>query len=331
MKTTVTFGKEQTAIIKGFAIIFMIVHHLTWAAGCMDMTLSPLVSRILASFKLCVLIFLFLIGYGYSFAKEKSFRYSFRHVKKLLGSYWVILFVLALPAGVEYVKGGKMILLNMIGIDETVLWVSWFVYLYIWTMIVMPFIGRLIDRKPLVWSLFFMAVFAAALVLYKYLCPQYADNSWTLALFNCLMQTPLVILGYLFGRLRLFERLQVPTNGFSLVIATIGIVASLGMRMLSLGTIPEFLLSFIEPVLCIFCILVLFRSGMEFNIFSRFFGELGDKSVYMWFIHPLFFVPMTTAVYGRLVLISSSLWIVGIWTIVLSYIFACIIKSVVEY
>lgn len=104
--TFITFGKTQTSIIKGFAIIFMIIHHISWAGDCMGVTLSETTNRILGTFKLCVPIFVFMIGYGYSFSKEKDFAYSFHHIKKLLLPYWAILFLFALPACVQSIGGG---------------------------------------------------------------------------------------------------------------------------------------------------------------------------------------------------------------------------------
>lgn len=199
-RLSLSFSKEHTAIIKGFAIVFMIIHHISWAGDCMGMTLSGTTHRILGTFKLCVPIFVFMIGYGYSFSKEKDFAYSFRHIKKLLLPYWTILFLFALPVCIQSIGEGKMLLLNMIGIEETILWVSWFVYLYIWTMIIMPLIGRLIDRKPLPWSLALVILFVIAIAGYRYLVPQYADNPWTEASLVCLLNTPLIIIGYYFGR-----------------------------------------------------------------------------------------------------------------------------------
>ena len=221
----------------------------------------------------------------------------------------------------------------MIGVDETMLWVSWFVYLYIWAMIVMPFIGRLIDRKPLQWSLASLTLFVIAIVGYRYFVPQYADNPWTEALLVCLLNTPLIIIGYYFGRTHLFEKIRIPSRWYIKLIAVFGIVLSLAMRMPSLGTIPSLVLGFIEPVIFILSVLILFQPGQTktHSIISKVFSELGDKSVYMWFIHPLFFVTATTAVYGRFALISGNLWIVCIWTILLSYIVAGIVKKIVEY
>lgn len=84
---TLTFGKDKTAIIKGIAIIFMIMLH----CGVADVL------------KLCVGIFTFMVGYGYAFAKNKDWRYSLNHIKKLLIPFWTILLVFTFP--VMYVQG----------------------------------------------------------------------------------------------------------------------------------------------------------------------------------------------------------------------------------
>lgn len=97
---TLSFGKDKTAIIKGIAIIFMIMLH----CGVADVL------------KLCVGIFTFMVGYA--FAKVNDWRYSLQHIKKLLIPFWTILFVFTFP--VMYAQGNlgeaKMILLNMFGI-----------------------------------------------------------------------------------------------------------------------------------------------------------------------------------------------------------------------
>ena len=86
-RITLSFGKDKTAIIKGIAILFMIMLH----CGVGDVL------------KICVGIFTFMVGYGYAFARVKDWRYSWQHIKKLLVPFWAILFVFTFP--VMYVKG----------------------------------------------------------------------------------------------------------------------------------------------------------------------------------------------------------------------------------
>lgn len=64
------------------------------------------------------------------------------------------------------------------------------------------------------------------------------------------------------------------------------------------------------PVI-ILCILVVF-SQYPMKWFSKVMAELGDKSVYMWFVHALFFTAATRPVYHQFVMISDNLWLVAI-------------------
>ena len=82
------------------------------------------------------------------------------------------------------------------------------------------------------------------------------------------------------------------------------------------------------PVI-ILCILVVF-SQFKLKYLSKVMSELGDKSVYMWFVHALFFTAATRPVYHQFVMISNNLWIVAVWTIVFSYLASLLIKKVVE-
>ena len=89
-RITLAFGKDKTAIVKGIAIVFMMMLH----CGVADVL------------KLCVGIFTFMVGYGYAFAKVKDWRYSYLHIKKLLIPFWTILFVFTFP--VMYLQGNLM-------------------------------------------------------------------------------------------------------------------------------------------------------------------------------------------------------------------------------
>lgn len=115
----ITFGKDKTAIIKGFAIIFMILLHVFCGAGWYEddipMNHNEELIRFMHSFQICVGIFVFMVGYGYAFSKNKDFAYSAKHVKQLLTVFWAILFVFAVPASINTlcnseIGGGQIII-----------------------------------------------------------------------------------------------------------------------------------------------------------------------------------------------------------------------------
>ena len=217
----------------------------------------------------------------------------------------------------------------MFGIEETLTWVSWFVYLYIWAMIVMPFFGRLIDRKPYFWTAALAFASYLALVVIHELVPEFGKSDFWHPLFVCFSWTPAILLGYLFARKELFQKLRIPNHWLVTVATIVLIPVVLYLKMVFPG-IKILNFDIVYAPVIIACILVIF-SQYRMKVTSRILAELGDKSVYMWFVHALFFTAATRPVYHRIVMISDNLWIIALWTIVLSYISSAVIKKIVEY
>lgn len=333
----ITFGKDKTAIIKGFAIIFMILLHVFGGAGWYDddipMNHNEGLIKFMHSFQICVGIFVFMIGYGYAFAKKKDFRYSFIHIKKLLSTYWVILFCLALPAGWRLlcnseIGGGKELIYNMFGVKESLSWVSWFVYLYIWAMIIMPFAGRIIDKIPYFGTILMVLACELAKVLIWYFVPGFNSHLYWHALYVCFSWTPTILLGYLFAKEKVFQRIRIPNHRIVPMASLAAIFICLYLKMVLPG-IKIINFDIIYAPVIILCILLLF-SQYNMKWPSKVMQELGDKSVYMWFIHALFFTAATRPVYHHFVMISENLWIVALWTIVISYGVSYSIKTIIE-
>lgn len=216
----------------------------------------------------------------------------------------------------------------MLGISSTLCWVSWFVYFFIWAMIVMPFAGRLIDRKPIIWTIILMGVsYAGMLAVHQFV--DYSASDWTQALFDCLLNTPLMLLGYLFARKKWYEKIPVPSHWLTPVFAIACAAVVLIVKANVHGALALPIELIYSPVM-ILSILVLFTS-VKLPICTKIFTELGDKSVYMWFFHALFFTAATRPIFAKFVLISDNLWIIALWTIVLSYICSAAIKKTINY
>ena len=327
----IEFTREKTAIIKGFAIVFMIILHVFGGAGWYDIDLqmnhNEVLMNFMPTFKICVGMFVFMVGYGYAFSKSKDFVYSVRHIKNLLSSFWIILFVFAFPASYGAIKGGKELLTNMLGVSSSLCWVSWFVYFYIWAMIVMPFLGRVIDKKPIQWTpILMMLAYVSMVVVHKYVLASYF-NDWTQALFDCLLNTPLMLLGYASAKMKVYEKIKISTKWTTVIAAIIVAAMVLIAKAYIKGPIALFAGLIYAPTI-ILCILVVF-TAKPMTIVSKVMWELGDKSVYMWFFHALFFTASTRPTYQCFVLISDNLWIIAVWTIFLSYICSSIIKKIV--
>ncbi|EEP92324.1 Acyltransferase 3 [Yersinia kristensenii ATCC 33638] len=62
------------------------------------------IDNFIASFgKVCVAMFLFISGYGYSFKNKINFKYSLTKLKKLYFSYWLV-FIIFIPIGFLFVN-----------------------------------------------------------------------------------------------------------------------------------------------------------------------------------------------------------------------------------
>lgn len=335
---SIQFGKDKTAIVKGFAIVFMIVLHCfcgsDWYDTELPMNQNEGLLDFMESLKICVGIFTFMVGYGYAFSKNKDISYSLHHIKALLIPYWIVLFGLTVPFCLDYIES-KSLLLNVFGIMGNLSWVNWFIYFYIWSMVIMPFVGRLIDTKPYVFgALAIVCVFCGEVVIHQFV-PAYKNNYYLQALFNCFMQTPTMILGYIFSRKQLFLKIPIiEIKGFtlkSLVVLAIVIIMLVILFVRSkVGAILGFNLDFFYAPAMIACILYLFN-WLKMPVLSKVMTSLGNNSVYMWFLHGLFFTDVVRSFYQPFIMVSTNLWIISLWTIFLSYVCSVIIKKVVEY
>lgn len=312
-RITLSFGKDKTAIIKGIAIIFMIMLH----CGVADVL------------KLCVGIFTFMVGYGYAFARVKDWHYSVAHIRKLLIPFWTILFVFTFP--VMYMQdnlgGAEMIILNLFGINSEYNWYSWFVAFFIYAMIVMPFISRVIDRKPILGTALFVVI-AFVLEAAVHAIPGWSENDWTQRLFDCLLCTPCMLLGYLFAHEGWYTKIQIPRKVSMLILALALMVTVFALRS-SFGSIAGFGLDFFYAPLFILAVLILFNL-YDFPFLSCILTSLGNVSVYMWFFHALFFTEVVKAFYEPLIKRYDSLWVVAPWTILVTFVCSwCVQRFVV--
>ena len=219
-------------------------------------------------------------------------------------------------------------ILNLFGLEETLSWVSWFIYLYIWAMTVMPFMSRLIDKRPIICSLACAIISWGLMVVIHQFIPDFFNQLEWKTLFSCLSWTPTIILGYLFAKKQLFQKMRIKNHKAIPYVAIMLILGVLYAKNIFTGFLI-FNADILYATVIIGCILIIF-SQYELKWASRLFQEFGDKSVYMWFVHALFLTAATRHVYQQFIIVSDNLWIIAIWTILLSYIISLIIKKIVE-
>mgnify|MGYP002856895462 CR=1 FL=1 len=327
MRFQIQFGKDMTSVIKGFAILFMIILHCAnpkWYDFALDASCIETIIKYHDVFKLCVGIFAFMVGYGYAFSKTKDWRYSLQHIKKLLIPFWVILLIFTLPIAMLHNQTGglKIVLLNLFGINSELNFLSWFVAFYIYAMIVMPFIARLIDKKPILYTILLIVVsYGLEMVVHTF----YTYNDFTQRLFDCLI-TPIMLLGYIYAHLRLFTKIKLPQH-WTMTLFAVAIIVVVFVMRYHYRSIFGFNLDFFYAPIFIFAVLILFNL-YKITAFKRVMMLLGDTSVYMWFFHALFFTGAVRWFYQPSIHVSGNLIIITLWTTLITFIASYILIKI---
>lgn len=330
----VRFDRDMTSIVKGFAILFMLMLH------CYDdykyeVPLNYDHAFMFAhdGFHICVGIYAFLIGFGYAFSKTKDLRYGWQHIKKLMIPYLTIFVLLMLPVYYKefFASGWKMMLYTLLGLDVKFFYYNWFIYVFIYAMLVMPFIARLINKNPLRNTAVAIVVAYLAEVLAHFLIYPHVDSHFHYMLFNCLTLTPLILLGYLFAHEHYYERIRVDhlSKPLVAVVSVLIIVAMIYIDSkfrLGYGILFEF---FYVPLL-VGAIAVLF-SKFEFKYLRPVMVKIGWASMYMWFLQALFHTPIVRTVYQPIVTIFNDINLVVVWTMVVLFFAAWLLRSAVDY
>lgn len=339
----VRFDKGMTAIVKAFAIIFMMILH---CYGGYDVELDyshSLLGDVSGAFKICVGMFTFMVGYGYAFSRDKDMKYAWQHIKRLLIVFWTILFVFTLPFCIKKVADTDIVVLlyNLFGIDSTFNYYSWFVYFFIFAMLVMPFVSRFIDRKP-VRNTAIVVVAAVLLSVFVHEIPRMlswvdiqvpdvVDNKPHLALFFSLSMMPPMVLGYLFAHEGYYERINIGrwSKAVTIVLCVAMMVLALALHYFWSPINIPFQFDFFYAPLMIGAIVVLF-SKFEWKPVRAVLTKMGEVSVYMWFFHALFFTQAVKWFYQPAITIFSDINMVVLWAIVLTFFASWLIKAVVD-
>ena len=330
----IRFDKDMSSIVKGFAIIFMLfLHGYDDYKYEVPLNFDHAYMFLHDGFVVCVGIYAFMIGYGYAFSKTKDLRYGWQHIKKLMIPYLAIFFVFILPTCYHefFASGWKMMLYTLLGLDVRFYFYNWFIYVFIFAMLVLPFFTRFIDKKPLRNTFILIACVYVTQVLFHFLVYPYIDTHFEYMFFNCFALTMVYLLGYLFAHERYYER--IPIEKISKPVALV-----LSISVLLLVQFLEsrcriragFMFDFFYAPFAIGAIVLLF-SKFELKYLRKVMIKLGWASMYMWFLQALFHTPIVRTVYQPIITIFSDINMVVIWNIVVLFYVSWILKTIVDY
>lgn len=308
-----TFHNDKSQLIRGIAIIFMIMLHNGCGIG----------------FKICVSLFTFLVGYGYCFAKQKNLTHAIKRSWHLLSHFWLILFGIFLPIAI--VKGGYQvtipgILEEMFGLESQLNWYSWYIYFYIYAMIAMPLFSRLIDRFKIIGTItLILSSFVLSALIH--LIPNWSSNIWLQAAFDCFICTPIMIAGYHCARFNLFKKISLINSSYSSILY---LAVAIIIFLLRLLPFPLFLYDFILTTIFVYSVTAIFEV-IELNHIQILLKAFGKQSMNMWFLHAMFFTSVTASTTAFLVDWAQPQIFHIIWMIVFSYIMALLVSFIYNF
>lgn len=147
--------RNTTAAVKGIALLIMFLHHFflfpEWNITDISYPgILPFIRFLQNPTKICVVVFAFITGYFYHFAREKTVRYSLGKIRGFLISYWVVLAILMIPAvALGYCRlTPALFIKELFGMDKQIMIFCWYVSFYILTMLALPLLTSLSPNRP---------------------------------------------------------------------------------------------------------------------------------------------------------------------------------------
>lgn len=322
----IEISNDMTTIIKGFAIIFMIGHHVLikeFYINPPDFLYSFVALRLYIGMKMCVGIYTFFIGYAYFYSKRRTSLTSiFSRIRKLLQKYWIVLLV---TISIAFVGGYhiecKDVLFNIVGLKHQYNLANWYIYFYIYALFILPLFPFLFKRNK--WLVLVSAIIICGLGynLIK------GNNSLLIALKECLCYTPLLMIGYMCASTQILSYCStfITKRHYWIMIVFFSLILRCGFPFIC-GIVSDIIF---VPIF-VMSISALFNEHKQTPL-AKVLTNLGLCSTMMWFIHA---IPFSTAV--RDIFQTSPIWInnsifLFIFVTIISYALALMYNKAVSY
>jgi hypothetical protein len=286
--------KKTTQMIKGVAILFMILHHVL-IQDYWRVTGAPVLSNfevgIGSIFKICVAMYAFITGYTYLFASKKTYAYGIEKISSLLSRYWLQVLVVFLPISIA---GGYRLSIagtisDLFGVTPYLNCLSWYVYFYI----VLPLLFKKENTGVMV-----IVYIGCALIGY-FAYDYYLEHEQVVlqVLTDFCFYFQCVIVGYMTAKYKLYEKLAkrfcvpfwIDLGGILFVLVV--------KRFANHFTEGRGILGFNTDAILVFallCFLADFFKKINWRPLEKMMGFVGKYATEMWFFHAVFFSPYTS-------------------------------------
>lgn len=314
--------RDDSQAVKGLAILLMIMHHVLIPEFYIN-PWPPLSGFVCIHLrmcgKLCVGIFAFVTAYGYAFTERRDFKYSMCHIIRLLKIYWPIyIFTVILSVLWSHQFDFKEIMLNLFGLSHKYNCANWYVYFYIYSMLILPLIAKLMDS-------FKVRGLLAIVLLCGITCSilEPVDIRWVRILCDCLFYSPVLVAGFFLGKIN-WSIVKYKFSVMDLIlILAFGLIVSALFYAFFNGFTP---FTFTAPMV-IFSMAALFKR-LDLPQLYGFLKKLGQLSSYMWFIHAVFFSTKTRMIFQQQSFWPDNIILVYLFVTVISFVIAILIVKI---
>lgn len=286
----IRFSRETTNVIKGFAIILMVIHHVFQFQFVEFNNYINLVEIITKS---CVAIFAFITGMFYFKNNHiRNFKYSINKIVKLLLNYWLIYLIvicLTLLISDKYLFNLKNTILEMFGLYTPVMPFCWYIAFYIIVMLLLPLYVRIIGLEKSLLDIFKSILFWFVLIAINFMFSNFIPNDILDLPEIVRFYFPIVMFGILCSKYNVLDILcsiLKSNNTYkNTTIAIFLIVIGLVLRIIKpFGFGMDF--GFINA----FFIIIGFNLLSDYNgVIKKIFIFIGKYSMDVWFLHCLFY------------------------------------------
>lgn len=316
-------SKSNSLIIKGIAIIMMIVHHLFGFSDRINeeyISIYKLEGMPIEYFtgiigKCCVSIFLFIGGYGLYRTHQNNVEYYsiFKRIYKMYLNYWIV-FIVFVPIGLIINKINlefKDLFLNFIGISSSINKEWWFFICYVVLVFLYPVIIKIVESYNkyyvLIGSFFIFCISSVIIViLYRVKLTQFE------IIFNIMNMQFIFISGIIICKYKIFDKINecITNNWIYIPIFILSVV------LLFIFPIKTLIYSIVTPIL-VFVLVKLIKRSTILKI-------LGKHSGNIWMSHTFF----CYYYFQSIIFIPRYSILIAIWTILLSLISSILLNKI---
>lgn len=296
-----SFTREDTKIMKAFAIFLMLYHHLFAFPDRINYAYKPLFyysgmtsSYIIAIFgKLCVALFLFLGGYGV-YKSIKTNKDLMKRILSLYKHFWKVFLIVVPISLILHVPRVDLHLSsfihNFFALSLTYNGEWWFLTPYLLLIIFSPILIRFVNKVNNNILLFMFLIILNSFIYYVY------PNIFSLKIFNSYSTTllhgnfanmfsclPPFLCGMIFAKTQLLDKIKSKFSGYYFI----DIICCCILIILIFFRRHVINWDFIFAPIFIICVMIILCNSL-FKYLRLVLVKIGEQSTNIWLTHSFF-------------------------------------------